>query len=361
MIRRAWYAVRSSDNLRDRPEKVEVAGVELVLWRGRDGVAHAAGAYCPHRGCDLSHGTLTGDALVCPFHGWQFDRDGRCTHIPSLRDDRRIPPTARLDVYPVQEQAGLIWVYPVASTARRHRGAAHVMDVPPLRLFPELSDECWRKVPFSTEWHAHFGRVVESVLDVSHLPFVHPETTGWDVDPAVDGPEYTSTPGGLRIHPTPFAPSHPMEPIPAAASAEARTEIELRFPNCWIIRTPMGEGQWMCTFLTFTPAALDRTQIFGVAMRNFEPDFAALDAFHLEHTHFVMEQDRAIVECLRPTVPPPLREEAHVPSDGPTIRFRRMLFDALAEEQQDVCGISSPVAGPAEDGHPDAAACRWHA
>nr|WP_281178204.1 hypothetical protein [Alicyclobacillus shizuokensis] len=202
-------------------------------------------------------------------------------------------------------------------------------------------------MPFRCTWRAHFSRVVESVLDVSHLPFVHPETTGRNVPPVVEGPSFGVENGDIWIHPTPFAPVHPMEPLPypqdtAGAGAGRGTEIELLFPNQWIIRTPMEDGLFMCTFLTFTPTDDEHTDIFGLAMRNFDFTAPLLDAFHLEHTRFVMEQDEVVVESQRPRVAPQPQAEAHVASDAPTLRYRKLLQRAWAGEQRS----SQPVPPP---------------
>ncbi|QSO54867.1 aromatic ring-hydroxylating dioxygenase subunit alpha [Alicyclobacillus curvatus] len=324
MLRHAWYAVIPSSDLGSTPVEAIVCATPLVLFRDSFGVPHAFLSQCPHRGCDLSIGTVVGNHLVCPYHGWRFDERGRCVHVPANRSGMKIPDAARLQVYPVCDRVGLTWVYasPIGNNDT----------LPDLSLFPELGQRDWQYVPFQTSWNANICRVVESVLDVSHLPFVHPETTGEDVCPVVHGPDYFFSTRGIIIHPTPFAPSHPLEPIPAPEGVADRTEIELIFPNHWTIRTPMGDDKWMCTFLTFSPIRPDATKIFGIAMRNFDTDSVFLDDFHVEHTKFVMEQDRAIVERLRPVVPPPLKHESHVPSDAPAIRFRAMLFDALKRE-----------------------------
>ncbi|MCF8567449.1 hypothetical protein LLE49_22275 [Alicyclobacillus tolerans] len=98
-------------------------------------------------------------------------------------------------------------------------------------------------------------------------------------------------------------------------------------------RHPMGDGAWMCTFLTFTPKNAETTDIFGGVMRNFGADNDLLDEFHLQHTRFVMDQDQLIIESLKPAIAPfDLKKEVHVPSDGPTIRYRVMLRDALKDE-----------------------------
>lgn len=328
MIRKAWYAVCASEEVTQSPRKVRIHGTEYVVYRGTPGEVYAFDAFCPHRGCDLSLATVQTDEIVCAFHGWRFNRDGQCTHIPANPVGVNSPSRATLPAYFTCEKAGLVWIYTYPKALLETE-----QNAPKLVLFPELEAVDWTYVSFESTWKAHFTRVIESVLDVSHLPFVHPETTGQDISPVVDGPEYAVTDSGIRIHPTPFAPNHPMEPVHPPEGLEERTEIEVRFPNTWIIRTPMGEGKWMCTFLTFTPTDEGHTDIFGMAMRNFQLDSFFLDEFHLNHTTFVMGQDQVIIESLRPARAPfELQNEAHIPSDGPTIRYRVMLRDALEKE-----------------------------
>lgn len=327
VIGKAWYPVLRSDELTVAPVKITVIQTDIVLFRDANGVAHGLSAYCPHRGCDLACATVNGDELVCAFHGWRFNLAGHCTCIPANRVGMQIPPSAQLNRFPTCERMGLVWAYPIPVSPGQPD--------PDLILFDESTSEDFRSCSFDTMWRANFCRVVESVLDVSHLPFVHPETTGQGVCPTVEGPDYAVVETGIVIHPTPFVTSHPLEAMPSPPGIDKRTEIELIFPNRWIIRTPMGDGNWMCTVLAFCPIGRESTRIFGWVMRNFDLDSEFLDEFHLEHTHFVMRQDREIIECLRPIVAPELRLEAHVPSDGPTIRFRTMLFDALAAENDD--------------------------
>lgn len=46
----------------------EVAGEEVVLFRGEDGAVRAASAFCPHMGAHLGHAKVEGNALRCPLH-----------------------------------------------------------------------------------------------------------------------------------------------------------------------------------------------------------------------------------------------------------------------------------------------------
>jgi len=326
LIRHAWYAACHGSDLRETPIHAKVLGHDLVLFREATGVPRALRRYCPHRGCDLALGTVHGETLVCPFHGWHFvGRDGQCTHIPANATNVSIPRSVVAHVYAVHEEAGLIWVCvgDVSTTP------------PPLNLFSELVDPAYQRIPFRTQWQAHFTRSIESALDVSHLPFVHPSSTGSDVDPRVEGPDWATADTGLSMQPTPFAARHPMEPRPQTWPNEARVQICVNYPNHWIIRAPTGNDGMMCTFLTFTPVDDTTTEIFGYALRNFAQDAEFLDEYHLSHTLRVMDEDRVIVESIRPRQSPfDLHQEHHVSSDAPALRYRVWLKQAWEREQQ---------------------------
>ena len=58
-------------------------GKELVAFRGRDGAVNVLDAHCPHLGAHLGYGgKVEGNRIRCPFHAWQFDGSGACTHVP---------------------------------------------------------------------------------------------------------------------------------------------------------------------------------------------------------------------------------------------------------------------------------------
>ena len=81
-----WYAVSLSHELAVGEVKpVEYFNRELVVFRTEGGEAKVLDAYCPHLGAHLGHGgTVKGESIACPFHGWQFNGEGECT-IGALR------------------------------------------------------------------------------------------------------------------------------------------------------------------------------------------------------------------------------------------------------------------------------------
>ncbi|HEU4962931.1 MAG TPA: aromatic ring-hydroxylating dioxygenase subunit alpha [Bacilli bacterium] len=326
-MKRWWYVAAMSEEVA-AGELVarRIYDDHLVLYRDANGAAHALADQCAHRGARLSDGKHEGDCVTCPFHGWAYAGDGRCTYIPANGKEAPIPHGAQVRSYPVQERAGLIWVY---------LGAPERM--PELTLPDELTDEAWQSVSFKAHWKAHYSRVAESVIDVAHLPFVHPHTTG-EVDPVVEGPDFTVTEDTICVIAKPF---HPLlrTPLNEAEHREAST-ITLHFPNQLILRTNMAAENKMCTYLALTPTGAgtgeEETIIYGLALRNFLPDVELIDEIHYDHNVTVLDEDRPVVEGLRPQrIPLDIRVEQHVRADAQQVRYRQMLQRAWRESERE--------------------------
>lgn len=61
---------------------VEANGESIALFNC-GGEIVALGNVCPHAGESLGEGTIEGDIVVCPGHGWEYDlRSGACMTIP---------------------------------------------------------------------------------------------------------------------------------------------------------------------------------------------------------------------------------------------------------------------------------------
>ena len=67
-------AAQLSDLVDDDILAVEVAGVEMVIYRHGDSI-RACQRYCPHQRADLTEGLVSRGLLICSAHGWQFDAD----------------------------------------------------------------------------------------------------------------------------------------------------------------------------------------------------------------------------------------------------------------------------------------------
>lgn len=104
-----WFSLGASADLKKgQVKEVEAFGQKLAVFRGEDGQVGVLDVYCPHLNANLAYGTVKGNNLVCPFHGWQFKSNGKCAHIPYCED---IPVKAETRGWIVKENWGLILVW----------------------------------------------------------------------------------------------------------------------------------------------------------------------------------------------------------------------------------------------------------
>ena len=166
MYTNVWYVAARSEELKDQPLYVQMLGADFVLFRDDKGNAACLSNACPHRGDSLSNGSISDNGeIICPFHGWQFNRDGQCTKIPSIGDDdpQTAAPGVKVDAYPTLEKQGLIWAF----LGDDPESAKPIMDI------PELDDPQYAVIPYDVIFESNFHLAKFSNLDYVHLPIVH--------------------------------------------------------------------------------------------------------------------------------------------------------------------------------------------
>ncbi|MFT5587315.1 MAG: phenylpropionate dioxygenase-like ring-hydroxylating dioxygenase large terminal subunit, partial [Cognaticolwellia sp.] len=162
LIADRWYVVLDAKEL----GRGEVLGrmrlsQDLVFWRDHTGQAFAARDRCPHRWTKLSNGKMVGDALQCPFHGFEFGPDGVCTKMPA-HPERKISGAMSLTMLPMTEAHGFLWMWTGPS-------AAPDSDPAFFDFAGYSASGSQLIVPVANS----YTRAVENQLDMTHLPFVH--------------------------------------------------------------------------------------------------------------------------------------------------------------------------------------------
>ena len=111
MLRRYWHPVCLSANLKDIPIAVRMLSEDLVLFRDGKGRPGLLGDRCPHRLASLEYGQVREDGLMCSYHGWKYDVEGRCIDTPLEPCDSELKNRIRHLWYPVEEWGGVVWTY----------------------------------------------------------------------------------------------------------------------------------------------------------------------------------------------------------------------------------------------------------
>lgn len=153
-----WLPVALSRSVGARPLARTLMDRPLVLFRDAGGRCAVLVDRCPHRNAALSDGRICGGEIECPYHGWRFDAEGRCTRTPGSE----APARHGAEALPVVEAAGLVWTT---------LAAAPKPFAPPVAPIGDSSlDSFWWAVRPS---RARLLDALENLLDPAHPHFLH--------------------------------------------------------------------------------------------------------------------------------------------------------------------------------------------
>lgn len=121
-----WPLATLAEVDKGKPLSRRLHGVPLVVFRGPTGRAAVLRDRCPHRHAPLSGGRTCDGELVCPYHGWRFDPDGRCTRVPGLK--RTEVRRSLVETVATREASGLLWACAARGEATPEPVAPAVVD-----------------------------------------------------------------------------------------------------------------------------------------------------------------------------------------------------------------------------------------
>ena len=106
---RGWYVLDVASDLKPGDlRRTAFMGREVVYFRTESGAISVLDAYCSHMGAHIGHGgRVSGETVVCPFHGFAYDVTGRLVDVPGLKTC----PTLRQKRYPTDVVWGYLLVY----------------------------------------------------------------------------------------------------------------------------------------------------------------------------------------------------------------------------------------------------------
>jgi phenylpropionate dioxygenase-like ring-hydroxylating dioxygenase large terminal subunit len=165
-LRNFWYVAATVEEVQAKPFGRIIMNEPVVFYRTPDGMPVALEDRCAHRHLPLSMGKLVGDRLQCGYHGLQFDRTGQCVRVPG---QDLIPPGAKVKSYPVIERYKWLWIW---------MGDPALADPDKITDFHWFDDPQWGAKSSYLHVEANWQLVVDNLLDLTHLAFVHETTIG---------------------------------------------------------------------------------------------------------------------------------------------------------------------------------------
>jgi len=208
-----WYPIIPLSYLGDKPVAVTVLGKDLVVWkdqlqREEGGMEESVSVFldiCPHRMAPLSTGSIvqtkasnedansnessckktTSCSLKCRYHGWEFDKNGSCSHMPMLSDEQQTQKEVLTkkngsstdlfgpEVFHARALNGLVWAFLDSSVQDEDELPEIPQDSIPSETEIENSNWIFNRNPIS------FRSMAENTFDPAHAPFTHEGVSGF--------------------------------------------------------------------------------------------------------------------------------------------------------------------------------------
>nr|VFJ93669.1 MAG: Phenylpropionate dioxygenase, large terminal subunit [Candidatus Kentron sp. LFY] len=313
-LRDFWYPVIPIEDLENGPSAFTLLGEKMVLWLDAEGQPAAIRDRCNHRYAQLSLGKTADGLVLCPYHGWRFDRMGKCINISQAKKT-----VSRCDVDPFHCQAAYGYAWVCLGQPRS--------EIP---FFPEEHDPGFRRIHcFYETWNANPIRVMENELDMSHFPFVHDGTFGDNaaVNP-IEYEVYDRGSQGVGVHAVLDVKADDLQAANTKMDKgkSCRTmAIEWYIPFTIRLAISYSSGLEHVIINNAVPMENGEIKILQFHFRNDREEQVSVEQL-LAFERRIVAEDRRVIESIDPNLPLDPAREAHIPTDRAGLLMRDKLF-----------------------------------
>lgn len=283
-----WICIGRSDEAASAGDMMpfDLCGEPVVAVRGDDGVLRAFSNVCRHRGSILVARQAKAPRIVCPYHHWSYDYEGKLAGAPRMEQHKGFDrANCRLPQFACAEWQGFIFVNMAPDPkplAPQLQGLEHL-----IRNYH--MEEMKTRYVVNDVWPVNWKCFIENFMEGYHLSPLH-RTTLHPMNPTKlcthieAGDAYFGYNAG-------FSPDLPRsyKGHPHLTDAEAM--------NCVMMAVPPGlvsgcSGDYS-SFICVQPEAIDRTRVkmgllfFGDTWKQSDVDHAV----HLFHQYMGEDKD----------------------------------------------------------------------
>lgn len=336
-LKNAWYVAANDHEIGRQPLGRIFLNEPVVMYRKEDGTLVALEDRCMHRHLPLSMGKLVGDRLQCHYHGLQYDSTGKCVRIPG---QDMVPPTAKVRSYPVVERYHWVWIW---------MGDPALADPAKIVDYHWLDDDNWGARSSYLHVKANWQLIVDNLLDLTHLAFVHETTIGNSA--LVDNASVKVTRGPEEVLVTRWIINSPAPPtfVKAGGFTEPVDRWQIidwrppAFLRLDVGATPTGTGApegkrvggiEMRNLNAITPETENTSHYFWGQAHSWDVKNGKLSDMLLEQIRMAFHEDVAVFEAQQRNLdmiknPPQL----DINADTGVIQARRIMDRLHAEER----------------------------
>ncbi len=334
-----------------------IAGIPVVI-QNFHGELHAFENVCLHRSALLQTEPVGSRPLVCRYHAWRFDAQGRADNIPDCdaiyRFDAAEKRGLKLREFALRAVGNVLFINLDSNPLPLEEQFS-----PEFIALLESSSEAWDTEVMVTTWHCKFNWKLgyENLRDANHPRFVHPKSLAKTVSFAPRVVESQSaetlhelpdtTPAGLRREMRRFSYAGADAPIPDLKHFGWHSLVErwgnqdsyynwLAFPN---LHVASANGGFSFTLEHHIPVAPDRTdlEIYWFSARKKRP-YAFSSQVLLAQMHgskLVVGEDVEVMEMVQAA----LHEDAPLPTQGAYESMNRLVerwYTTLMETDHEI-------------------------
>jgi vanillate O-demethylase monooxygenase subunit len=331
-LHNTWYAAADSTELGTAPVGRVFLNVPVVLYRTPDGTPVALEDRCCHRRAPLSKGKVEGANLRCGYHGFLYDPTGKVVWVPG---QDKLPPSSQVKSYPVAERHGYVWIW---------MGEASRADPARVPDFHWNSQPGWTSGGGYLHVRCNYLMLVDNLLDLSHVPFLHSATIGSanDTDPELDWERGPNVLRGVRVAKNLVAPKR-LRDMGVGSNIDTRKVMHFTPPgnvNIEITQTVLDPGKGppeynYCIMDSMTPETETSCHYFWRNARNYDIGNTELTSFLCGATTRAFDEDKVMVEAAQRIIDlDPSAPQIDVNGDAGGLQARRIVDRLLAEECQ---------------------------
>ena len=335
--RNVWYAAAESSELSSEGAPIGrlLLNEPVVLYRTRDGHALAMEDRCCHRRAPLSKGKVEGEQLRCGYHGFLYDATGNLVGVPG---QDRVPPDIRVTTYRIAERHGYVWIW-MGDAARADEA-----------LIPDFhwnSAQGWTSGGGIMPVRCNYLMLVDNLLDLSHVPFLHANSVGSvdDTNPELKwdrGPDFVR---GVRIARN-ILPTARLRAMGANSNIDtfkvmtfnppSHVTLEIRQAEAEVNAGEQPRFSYRAYIMnSLTPETATSCHYFWRNARDWQTDDVELTKFLCSATARAFDEDRTMLEAAQRVIDlDPERQEIDVIGDTGGLQARRIVDRLLAEDHR---------------------------
>tara|TARA_B110000503_G_scaffold19704_1_gene29372 strand:+ start:1627 stop:2772 length:1146 start_codon:yes stop_codon:yes gene_type:complete len=172
-----WFCVGRADSLSAAGDYVtaELADQPIVVLRDREGTLRAMSNVCLHRMSTLLHGRGNAKTIVCPYHAWTYNLDGKLRGAPAMtqnegfcKDQYKLPQVR------CEEWLGWVFVCLDSNAAPVADQLSEVAQMISGYDMTNYSESFCEEHVWDTNWKV----LAENFMESYHLPVCHAGTIG---------------------------------------------------------------------------------------------------------------------------------------------------------------------------------------